>query len=378
MDLSDCYTLNEIDQQPSLWKEVYLQLLHQKKEISTFLALVKSEIHTEVIFTGAGSSFFIGEMVAGIFQKNTGLNSKAVSSTELVTHPTHYIPSRNKPFLLVSFARSGNSPESVGAVNLANKLNQNTKHLIITCNKSGQLAQFDMKNDQLSIVLPEAANDKGLAMTSSVTSMALSSILISQMDSIEDQEYQVNIISEIGANILKDYRPILKEISSKKMTRAVFLGSGPLMGVAREAHLKVQELTNGDLLCKFDSFLGFRHGPKAVVDNSTLMVYFLSNDPYVMKYENDLVQSIKNEQSPLYTIGIGNLVSKNIFDLNIELSNNEINEQYLTICSLLPIQLFAAYRSIGMGLNPDAPSTTGAIHRVVQGVHIYPFNHNLY
>ncbi len=370
------YTLNEIDQQPLLWKEVFQQILSDRKNIKSFLDNIKANPYTQVIFTGAGSSFFIAEMVASIFQKNTGLNSKAVSSTEIVTHPKQYIPSDNKPFLMVSFARSGNSPESVGAVNLANELNDNTKHLIITCNKSGQLAQFDMTNEQLSIVLPEAANDKGLAMTSSVTSMALVSILVSNIDEIETQEKQVDIISEIGSNILLEYKNILKEIARKKMDRAVFLGSGPLMGVAREAHLKVQELTNGDLLCKFDSFLGFRHGPKAIVDNNTMIVYFLSNDPYVMKYEHDLILSIKNEQAPLYTVGIGNLAPKDAFDLSIEFSNNDINEQYLTICSLLPIQLFAAYRSMSMGLNPDSPSKSGAIHRVVQGVNIYPFNGN--
>jgi len=373
-----CYkhhTLKEIEQQPDLWLKVYDIVQIQKNNIDEFLIEVLPVTQSEIIFTGAGSSFFIGEMVAAKFQKNIGISSKAVSTTEIVTHPDSYInPVINT--LMVSFARSGNSPESVAAVNLANQISKKVAHLIITCNKEGKLARLSFDNKKYVLIMPDEADDKSLAMTSSVTTMALSALLISQIKNIDHLNDQVELASKYAENIISVYKEELNRISNLEFKRAVFLGSGPNLGVARESHLKLQELTNGKLICKFDSFLGFRHGPKVIVDKDTLLVYIFSNDEYVIKYENDLVASMKKGINPLFTLGISekeDTLSNS--DLSIKLNNEycNIKEEFLTLCNLMPAQLFGYYKSIKQGLNPDLPSTNGTIHRVVQGVNIYPF-----
>lgn len=373
-------TQTEIAQQSKVWEKVYEIIFNKKPELTKVITALKYSTGSEVIFTGAGSSFFVGEIVAGIFQKNTGLSSRAVSTTEIVTHPYLYI-NPGKETLLVSIARSGNSPESIAAVELSEKISNNIYHLIITCNEEGELAKFSNLTNKTVLTMPEETNDKGLAMTSSVTSMALAIILFSRIDEIKMLQHQVLIASEYVNKIIADYTKPLQEIAKFDFRRAIFLGSGPFIGVARESHLKLQELTDGNIICKFDSFLSFRHGPKVVVDESTLVVYLFSNDYHVMQYEMDLANAVHKEHNPLYTIAISECrLNVDFFDFAIQMSGNkkQLDEEFLTICSLIPAQLLSFYKSIELGLNPDSPSKSGAIHRVVQGVTIYPFNIKYY
>ncbi len=150
----------------------------------------------------------------------------------------------------------------------------------------------------------------------------------------------------------------------------------PLLGTARESQLKLQELTDGQVICKYDSFLGLRHGPKAVIDASTLLVYLFSNKEYVHKYEVDLVNTINQEEKGLYSIGVYETIGElHGIDLKIELSDGDekIDEEFLSVCSVLPAQILGFFKSLHLGLTPDSPSITGTITRVVEGVTIYPF-----
>jgi len=362
----------EMVQQPALWKKIYREMERVREELSGFLNN-NLKPDSEVIFTGAGSSYFVGEMVMGYFQEKTGYTTKAVSTTEIVTYPNHNI-SKSKPTLMVSFARSGNSPESVAAAKNAQRVNPNMAHLIITCNKEGELAKCESLKNRYVYLLPEEANDKALAMTSSVTSMTLVALLLADLNNLKKQEKQIEKVALLVNRVLEKYGNKLAEIASKDFERAVFLGSGPFYGLAHEAHLKVQEMTDGRLICKFDSFLGFRHGPKAVVDDKTLMVYFHSPKAQVRRYEDDLVRSINKEQAPAFKLGICvHCKHEKNYNAIVTFSEeeSEIDEAYFMLAYLVPVQLFSIFKSIEYGLNPDAPSKSGAIHRVVRGVVIY-------
>jgi len=169
---------------------------------------------------------------------------------------------------------------------------------------------------------------------------------------------------------------VLREVACQPFRRAVFLGSGPLSGVAKECHLKLQELTDGMVICKNDSYLGFRHGPKAVVDEHTLMFYLSSNVPYVQRYENDLLRSMAKGRPPMIEILVSETANPAFAGgYNLVFSENGkggLDEDFLCICSVLPGQLLGFYKSLEMGFSPDAPSKSGAISRVVEGVSIYP------
>ena len=209
-------------------------------------------------------------------------------------------------------------------------------------------------------LLPEGTNDQALAMTSSFTSMTLAGLLISDIKNIEENEENVKKLIEFGEIILDKYAMELNEVADLDFKRIVFLGSGPLKGTAKESHLKVIELTDGQIICQYDSFLGFRHGPKAVIDESTLLIYLFSNDPYVYKYEVDLVKSINQTENFIFSIGIGQCLTE-LGNLNLNLTidlctgGNKIPDDFFSICSIIPAQILGFYKSLSLGLIPDSP-----------------------
>ncbi|MEX1240519.1 MAG: SIS domain-containing protein [Cyclobacteriaceae bacterium] len=366
------HTAKEISQQPELWQNVFHEVRREEPRLQRFLntALEKSG---RIILTGAGTSAFIGLSLSGLFQRKTGLLTQAIATTDLVSHPRDYLLA-DEPMLLISFARSGNSPESVAATALAEEISKCCYHLVITCNPQGRLALHGDGDRKFVFALPREANDEGLAMTSSYTGMLLAGILLTQLGQLDDAKKSVDILSGYGKKVINYYTAELAKIAQKKFNRAVFLGSGPFFGTAKESHLKVQELTDGKVVCKEDSFLGLRHGPKAVIDGNTLVCYIFSNEEYVAKYEKDLVHSMKKGHPPMLEIGIMETVIPGILlDHIFYLSENgcRLHEEFLTVCSVLPAQILGFFKSLQLGLRPDTPSQTGAITRVVEGVQIY-------
>ncbi len=368
------YTASEIASQPSLWLKVYSKLLEGSSSLKKFMQPALAEAD-KIVLTGAGTSAFIGLSLYGVFSRKLGKNTLAIATTDLVTHPKDYFFDR-ETVLLISFARSGNSPESTAAVELADKLCKKCYHLIITCNAEGYLALLTSPSPKYILVLPPESNDQSLAMTGSYSGMLLSGLLAAHLQKIEKLEDNIRLLCQYGTRILNTYAPILQNISEKAFTRAVFLGSGPFYGTATESSLKLQELTDGRIICKNDTFLGLRHGPKAVVDENTLLLFIFSGNPYVLRYEKDLVTSMRKGKKPLFTIGLSERgVDGCTFDLPIQLSgkSKKMEDEFLTICSILPGQLLGFYKSLSLGLKPDSPSVSGAISRVVEDVRIYQY-----
>jgi tagatose-6-phosphate ketose/aldose isomerase len=298
-----------------------------------------------------------------------------VATTDLVSHPGNYFFS-HETIMLVSFARSGNSPESTAVVDLADKLCKKCFHVIITCDPDGQLATWHSDSPKLLIVLPPEANDKSLAMTGSYSGMLLCGLLLARLKEITMIGPQINTLHSYGIKILEKYAPMIKDVTAIDFKRVVFLGSGPFYGTATESNLKLQELTDGNIICKNHSYLGFRHGPKAVTDEGTLIVFIFSNNPFVFQYERDLVLSMRKGKKPLFTIGIFEYDVNGLeFDLEIQLSDegNRLDEEFLAICDILPAQLLGLYKSLALGHKPDSPSESGAISRVVEDVTIYKY-----
>ena len=368
------YTANEIAGQPELWLKIYSQILKDQTRIASYLEDALPQV-SKIILTGAGTSAYIGLSLHGIFNRSLKVHTDAVATTDLVSHPCDYFFS-HETIMLVSFARSGNSPESTAVVELADKLCKKCFHVVITCDPRGRLAGWRSDSPELLIVLPPEANDKGLAMTGSYSGMLLSGLLIARLREIAELAPQIKILHAYGLKILEIYAPRIKEVAAIDFKRVVFLGSGPFYGTATESNLKLQELTDGNIICKNHTYLGFRHGPKAVTDEGTLLVFIFSNTPFVMQYERDLVLSMRKGKKPMYTIGIFEHEASGLgFDLEIKLSEsgNMLDEELLTVCDILPAQLLGMYKSLALGLNPDSPSESGAISRVVEDVTIYQY-----
>jgi tagatose-6-phosphate ketose/aldose isomerase len=285
---------------------------------------------------------------------------EAISTTDIVSAPEQFL-FKEKPTLIISYARSGNSPESVAACELCDQFIDNTYHLIITCNKDGMLAKMDnIDKRRYVLLMPEETNDKSFAMTSSFSSMLLATALIFNLDN-RKLEVAIKISNKI---LSSEFLEKIEALSQKNLNRVVCLGSGGLLGIAREASLKILELSNGQLDCYFESPLGFRHGPKLVVDNYTLVLLLGSNDGYTQQYDSDLLKEVKSDRK-----------AENIINLLEELgtSDLEIDDLWLAFPYILYCQILAFNKSLALNITPDNPCPTGEANRVVQGVKIYPY-----
>lgn len=374
------YTYDEIHQQPAMWRKELKALLANKAEVSAFMHKYLTP-DTDVVLTGAGTSAFIGDALLPVM-RGLWRNVRSVPTTDLITH-AEYLLDKERPLLMISFARSGNSPESVGAVNLANKICKNVAHVYITCNKNGKLAQQAVESQKskeesniLLLQLPEETDDKSLAMTSSFSTMLLTCLMVGHIDMLEQDADEIEKTAKNAEVVIAEYEEKLKAIAERPFERGVFLGSGALKGIAEECHLKLQELTDGAVVCKFDSFLGFRHGPKAVVNDKSIVVYLMNDKESVLRYERDLVKQVDANNKPVAQIVViaGNApeLPGVKADLVVKMPYGpKENDFYGIVPYVLVGQLLGFYASKAHGLNPDAPSVSGNIHRVVEGVTIY-------
>jgi len=373
------HTLREIEQQPSLWVKAINQFSSEKERMEQFLQAIQSKHErVRVIFTGAGTSAFVGETIYPYIRREIrerGWEVETISTTNLTSSPFSFLD-KNIPTIMVSFARSGNSPESIAAVELAEKLVENFYEITITCNSEGALAKRKRGEDeQLVLILPEEANDKGLAMTSSYSTMMLTAFyLFSSNKSAFVQKVQK--LAKAGEEMLNSCKKLIPELVKLPLGKLVYLGSGVFEGLSRESALKFLELTSGKYPTMFDTTLGFRHGPKSILDANTMVVVYLSNNEYTRKYDLDMLKELHAEQERGAIVAISGIEDPEVaeysdYQINVPLSNEE--DMLLAFPNVIFAQSFAYEKSLSSGLSPDNPSPTGVINRVVQGVQIYPF-----
>jgi tagatose-6-phosphate ketose/aldose isomerase len=373
------HTPREIESQPRLWIKNFKMLKKREEEIRSFVrSRIMSKRSPRVVLTGAGSSAFVGLCVQNLLRSRWQVDVDTRPTTDIVTS-WDSIFLKHADYTLVSFARSGNSPESVGAFVLANRSCGSINHIIITCNKDGKLAGQKKKNDNILLLLlsPET-NDKGLAMTSSFTTMVMAAQFLGYSEDLKRYQKILGDLSEATEGLFERYSGLIKEISELNFERGIFLGSGALYGCAVESQLKLEEMSGGHVICKADSFTGVRHGPEAVINDKTLIIYFLSTDPLVRRYELDLMRDIHDKKIGMRKIAIcdksNNEVEKYV-DHVIEFNKHDkfdIPDLCRPIMDVTVGQMLGLFKSLDLGLKPDNPSERGIITRVVKGVKIYP------
>jgi tagatose-6-phosphate ketose/aldose isomerase len=374
------HTPGEIAQQPEMWRDTAERLAAAAPGIRELLAEIGLPgSGAEIIFSGAGTSDFVGRCVVG--PVGQALRTRAIASptTDMVTHPEYAFPS-DRPALMVSVARSGNSPESVAAMEIALRERPQVRHLVITCNEDGALARLARERGGRAylLALHPGTNDRGLAMTSSFTSMVAASLGLAYLQRLDEYRGLVDRLALAGQRLLDHAPQVAAALAKRRPRRGCFLGSGGLAGAAQESHLKLQEMTDGHLICLWDTFLGLRHGPRAALHDDTIVVYLLSADPYVRRYELDLIRGNREQGLGMAHVIVADRRDDELAALADHLVAYDprgklgLPDHMLPPAATIVGQLLGLFASLEMGFRPDAPSAGGAIHRVVQGVTIYP------
>ena len=370
-------TTSEIKQQPDLWEDTLQIYLDNKAAIDEFLAAARAmgEGRLSVVFTGAGTSDYVGDTVAPYLRHagdTTLYDFKPIATTDIVSAPRDFLGAE-EPTLLVSFARSGNSPESLAAVEVARTYVKNVKFLHITCAPEGRLAQESADDpDALTLLIPRA-NDKGFAMTGSYSCMTLLSTLIFDTASDEEKDAWVHEIAEMGREVVAHEDEVAAFLAGD-FNRVTYLGSGSFVGLAQESQLKILELAHGLVATSWDSCMGYRHGPKSFVDDKTLVFVFMNNDPYTRQYDLDILHEIDGDGIAQKTIAIQQDVAPAFEHESFTFAGHDpLPEAYLALPFIMVAQTVSLLNSVRVGNTPDTPSPTGTVNRVVKGVTIHPF-----
>lgn len=370
-------TAEEIFQQPEVWEKTFALINQQKEEIANFLKNILDMRKLRIIFSGAGTSGYIGDTIVPYLKKvmpETDIES--VHTTEIVSHPEIYLAEK-VPTLLFSYARSGNSPESLATVELAEKIVDDLYQIIITCNKDGSLAKNAGGEKTRVILLPDETHDKGFAMTSSFTSMLLATLLIFDIESLNNIKKDIDLITD-NARSLFENNKVVEKLAAADFKKIVYLGSYSYFGIAKEATLKLLELTAGKIVTRYDTPLGFRHGPKSIIDNQTLVVLFLSRNKHSQKYDYDLLKELALQKGDFETLVLAEEYDQKIDEaadnlITLAAKTETIDEVYNSLNYIIAAQILALLNSLKSGITPDDPSPSGEVNRVVQGVKIYPY-----
>jgi tagatose-6-phosphate ketose/aldose isomerase len=359
------WTRREIAQQPATLRATQKLLSDARGEIEAFLAPLLARPELRVVLTGAGTSAFIGECLAPWLSRALGRSVEAIATTDIVGAPDLHLRA-DAPTLLVSFGRSGSSPESVAAVELVDRRVAEAHHLIVTCNAEGELARRGGPRAHV-IVLPEATHDRSFAMTSSFTAMTLAAL--SALGGIAAMDARIEAIAAGVQDMLARAEPVAATLAARGFDRVVYLGSGVFSGLAREAALKLMELSDGAVVTAFDSALGFRHGPKTIITDRTLAVVFVANDPLTRRYDLDIIAELRADAraGEVAVISAGADEGATIALAGMA----DSPDADLLFPYIVPAQLFALHVSLALGLTPDQPNASGTVNRVVQGVRIH-------
>jgi tagatose-6-phosphate ketose/aldose isomerase len=364
-------TLREILQQPATWQDTY-DLLHSTI-VQQRLAKAIEPRPMHIVLTGSGSSMYIGECLAPMLQSGLGVPVQAIAAGTLLTHWDSVLPPG--PGLLISLARSGDSPESGGVVSTLLAEAPQWRHLVITCNADGKLAtQYNNDPRVTVLVLDERTNDRSLVMTSSFTNLLLGGAALLQRtrdaiveDAVDHAASNVRRIFDVSSDSVA-------ELAQRNVASVVYLGSGPAFGAAREGALKMLEMTGGKIVTMAETFLGLRHGPMSFINPSTLIVALLSPKADVRRYELDVLREVSRKQLGMAKLIVGSDVPSEVIganDVYVDAPFTASNADAAAVLTdVVATQLLAFFRCLQLGCKPDAPSE-GVLTRVVEDFAIH-------
>jgi tagatose-6-phosphate ketose/aldose isomerase len=374
------HTPREIWQQPATWSKTYERCRDHQSELNDVLRRAGigrgSTSSPTVYLVGAGTSDYTGRALAPLLRRRWGCDVWPIPSTTLLTEFEEY-HSPGREYLWISFSRSGESPEGVALLEQALDRNREIRHLVITCNQKGPMAQLCLLHPDraIALVLDDSVNDRGLAMTSSFSNMVLAGQCVGHLEDLSQFGEVVGQLSDTGRRFLPAAAEAAAAITLLGCTRVCFVGSGALRAVADESALKVVELSAGKVTTMAETPLGLRHGPLSSVDGQTLFVAFLSSDPRRRGYELDLLREIDRKRlgrvrAVVTARGADDVSALADYSLTLNAAA-DVPDHYRPVLDVMLGQLIGLFASMQHGLKPDQPSPGGTITRVVAPIKLY-------
>jgi glucosamine--fructose-6-phosphate aminotransferase (isomerizing) len=338
------YTIQEITSQPEIWPDVIESFhAHQSQVVAAYQALQPEAL----MFIGCGSTHYLSQVAAALFQSLTHIPAKAVPSSEALLFPEQTIPHPQRT-LLVAISRSGTTTETIQAVSRFRSMG-GLATWVIGCYPESELAQIG----DLAL-LAEAAREQSVAQTRSFSSMLILAQALAATIGGRDTA-PLSLLPD-RLNALFDKFAALMEALGQRLDleRAFFLGSNYQYGIANEAMLKMKEmsLTNSEAY----HFLEFRHGPMSMATDEALVIGLLSDAARTHE------ERVLSEMSALgaHTVGLRGVPGLG-HEHAISFEDRDLPAWAVPVLFLPPLQLLAFHRSISKGLDPDNPRNLEAV-----------------
>ncbi len=363
------YTPAEIAQQPASWLTTHRLFEESRRGLTDFLGQPHTDGWT-VYLIGAGTSDYVGHSIAHLLRRRWKCEVFVVASTDLLTNRDDLvIPGRN--YLWISFSRSGDSPEGVAVLEQALASTPEIRHLVVSCNKDGQMIKLAHANRNcFPMLLDDAVNDRSLAMTSSFTNMVVFGQHLAHLWYTDSLEKTLKFMTQAADYVLSEGAELAYSLAQQKYRRACFVGAGSLAAVARESALKMLELTGGGVQTMYETTLGLRHGPLSSLNSETLFTGFVSGDAKRRKYDSDLLAEIRAKKAARTIVSVGGTDPASDYSLYSSAFDN-LADAYRPAVDVIFGQMLGLFSSIELGLKPDSPSPNGLINRVVEKFAIY-------
>ena len=332
MTSSEFVTLSEITSQTAAWAEA----IERTNALAPHIRGLEVAGQRQVLCVGCGSTYYLALSAASLLQSRTGIVARAFPASELLLNPdAAYVDGKS---LLIVLSRSGATSETARVV--ADFRASRAGKIVVVTNYADSPIAADG-----DIVLSMArGQEKSVAQTRSFTSMLVAVTAIADLlgpNALGGAYKQA--LTAAGDRLLRDQADAAKALATDSRIRQVFfLGNGPRYGLASEASLKLKEMSQ--TVSEPFHFLEFRHGPISMVDDNTLVVGMVSEGAYA--YEMEVLKEVR-------AIG-GKTLSLGERGTDIEFRSGVAG--YARNVLYLPVlQLFAYYRAVAAGKNPDSP-----------------------
>lgn len=332
------FTFQEIIEQPAAWEDARLAFAARAGTLRHSWAEAGA---SRVLFTGCGSTYFLAQAAASLFESTTGVPAQGLPGSELMLFPDRVLQDAAST-LLVCVSRSGTTTETLRAQE-AFRARGGRVNWTITCYPESPLA------GRSDLVLPTvAAQEQSVAQTRSFASMLFVAQLLAA--TIAAQETAVaQQLPALGAALIAEARPLLAELGARAdFDRFVFLGSSHQHGVASEAMLKMTEMS-----LSFSSayhFLEYRHGPMSMAGQTALISGLLS--PAAFGHEHQVLKEMQALGAT--TLALNPTPTPVETEWEIALPQ-DLPAWARPVLYLPPLQLLAYYRAMTKGLDPDNP-----------------------
>ncbi|MGL5346189.1 MAG: SIS domain-containing protein [Peptostreptococcaceae bacterium] len=373
------FTAEEIYSQPKIWKDTINNIYHNQDEIRSFTNKFLAIKKKRIILTGTKSLAFACEVCAKQLSSILGFTVESISSTDIVLSPKDYLY-EDTTTLLISLSRSGNAQENVVATDLAKLIIKDLYQLVITCNRSGEIAISTKKNERnLVLLMPQEANDRGFIATGSFTSMMLSCLAVFFINDIESFKNDTVKLCDLVKKFIKNNAEKISELSKVNCDKAIYLGTSTSKFIAKDSAYKLISITQGIINTNYCTSIGLRSGYDIVLDNKTLTIIYLSDNKYTRKYDLDLARDLVNNKlinKLVIVTSNKDIEGLDVADYIFELGKIEYDLEYdifLPIQQVVFGQMLSYMVAFNLGIEPDDPFSNGCMKDNFEKLNIYEF-----